>query len=94
MRGGRRGYDVALLTTAEPGRRNRRTFDALLLALTALGTATAAVIAKSAPVEDEAVEDAVQTVSGWAEGFWRGVVLGRPEGRIREATTSARRARR
>src|SRR5262245_24189163 len=75
MRGGRRGYDVALLTTAEPGRRNRRTYDALLLALTALGTATAAVIARSAPGEDEAVADAVQTVSGWAEGFWRGVVL-------------------
>jgi uncharacterized membrane protein YbhN (UPF0104 family)/tRNA A-37 threonylcarbamoyl transferase component Bud32 len=75
MRNGRRGYDVALLTTAEPGRRNRRTIDAVLLSLTALGAAAAAVIARSAPSEDEAVADAVVTVLGWAEGFWRTVVV-------------------
>ncbi|MGH3479844.1 MAG: hypothetical protein ACRDQD_23780, partial [Nocardioidaceae bacterium] len=75
MRGGRRGYDVALLTTAEPGRRNRRTIDALLLAFAALWTAAAAVIAKSAPVQDEDVADAVVTILGWAEGFWRLVVV-------------------
>jgi hypothetical protein len=75
MRSGRRGYDVALLTVAEPGRRNRRTIDGLLLGLTALGAAAAAVIARSAPAEDEAVADSMETVLGWAEGFWRGVVI-------------------
>jgi glycosyltransferase 2 family protein len=75
MRSGRRGYDVALLTVAEPGRRNRRTIDGLLLGFTALGAAAAAVIARSAPTEDEAVADSVETVLGWADGFWRGVVV-------------------
>ena len=36
MRDSGRGYDIALLTTAESGRRNRRTIDALLLAFAAL----------------------------------------------------------
>ncbi|HEU0286918.1 MAG TPA: lysylphosphatidylglycerol synthase transmembrane domain-containing protein [Nocardioidaceae bacterium] len=75
MRNGRRGYDVALLTTAEPGRRNRRTIDALLLAFAALLTTAAAVIARSAPAQDEDIADAIVTILGWAEGFWRVVVV-------------------
>jgi uncharacterized membrane protein YbhN (UPF0104 family)/tRNA A-37 threonylcarbamoyl transferase component Bud32 len=75
MRGGRRRYDVTLLTKAEPGRRNRRTLDALLLGLAALCATAAAVIAESAPAEDEAVADAMVTVFGWAAGLWRGVVV-------------------
>ena len=62
MRNSGRGYDIALLTTAESGRRNRRTIDAPLLGFAALWTAAAAVIAKSAPTEDQDVADAIVTV--------------------------------
>jgi uncharacterized membrane protein YbhN (UPF0104 family)/tRNA A-37 threonylcarbamoyl transferase component Bud32 len=75
MRNSGRGYDIALLTTAESGRRNRRTIDALLLGFAALWTAAAAVIAKSAPTEDQDVADAIVTVLGWAEALWRVVVV-------------------
>src|SRR5262245_5217302 len=75
MRSSGRGYDIALLTTAESGRRNRRTIDALLLGFAALWTAAAAVIAKSAPTEDQDVADAIVTVLGWAEALWRVVVV-------------------
>lgn len=70
-----RRHDLVLLTDAEEGRRNRRTIDAVLLAVMALLAAAAAVIANAAPDEDAAVGGAVVTVLGWAEGFWRTVVV-------------------
>ena len=75
MRGARRGFDFALLTTAEAGRRNRRTIDGVLFGVMALLTGAAAVIAASAPEEDEDVGQAVVTILGWAEGFWRALVV-------------------
>jgi uncharacterized membrane protein YbhN (UPF0104 family)/tRNA A-37 threonylcarbamoyl transferase component Bud32 len=60
-----------LLAEAEPGWRNRRTIDAVLLALGALVVALAALIAKSAPAEDQDVGRALVTVLGWAAPLWR-----------------------
>jgi uncharacterized membrane protein YbhN (UPF0104 family)/tRNA A-37 threonylcarbamoyl transferase component Bud32 len=75
MRGARQGLGLALLTTAEAGRRNRRTIDAVVLGAMALLAGAAAVIATSAPDEDEDVGDAVVTILGWAVGFWRALVV-------------------
>jgi uncharacterized membrane protein YbhN (UPF0104 family)/tRNA A-37 threonylcarbamoyl transferase component Bud32 len=60
----------------EPGRRNRRTIDAVLLAVVAFVLGLAAVVAESAPAEDEDIEQAVVTVLGWAPVVWRAAVLG------------------
>jgi uncharacterized membrane protein YbhN (UPF0104 family)/tRNA A-37 threonylcarbamoyl transferase component Bud32 len=61
---------------AEPGRRNRRTIDAVLVLATAIVAALAAVAARSAPEVDEDIEQAVATVLGWAPGVWRAALLG------------------
>jgi uncharacterized membrane protein YbhN (UPF0104 family)/tRNA A-37 threonylcarbamoyl transferase component Bud32 len=61
---------------AEPGRRNRRTIDAVLVLATAILTALLAVVARSAPEVDEEIGDAVATVLGWAPGVWRAALLG------------------
>jgi hypothetical protein len=51
--GERRGsWSVALLTASEPGRRNRRTVDAIFLAWGAIVIALSAAIASSAPDHD------------------------------------------
>ena len=50
-----RSWSLALLTSSEPGRRNRRTIDAVLLALGAFLVALGAVIAESASADDEDV---------------------------------------
>jgi glycosyltransferase 2 family protein len=65
-----------LLTPAEPGRRNRRTIDAVLLGLGALVVALGAVIVESASAEDERVEQALVTVLGWAPAVWRVAIVG------------------
>jgi glycosyltransferase 2 family protein len=62
---------AALLTAAEPGRRNRRTIDGVVLAAGAIVTGLAAVIASSAPAQDADVAQALITVLGWAEAVWR-----------------------
>jgi uncharacterized membrane protein YbhN (UPF0104 family)/tRNA A-37 threonylcarbamoyl transferase component Bud32 len=67
---------LVLLTAAEPGRRNRRTIDGLLLAAGAGLAAATAVFASSAPDEDEDVAQAVVTVLGWAPALWRAALLG------------------
>jgi glycosyltransferase 2 family protein len=67
---------LVLLTAAEPGRRNRRTIDGLLLAAGAGLAAAAAVFASSASDEDEDVAQAVVTLLGWAPALWRAVLLG------------------
>jgi uncharacterized membrane protein YbhN (UPF0104 family)/tRNA A-37 threonylcarbamoyl transferase component Bud32 len=66
-----RSWSVQLLTKTEPGRRNRRTIDSVVLAVAALVIGLSAVIASSAPEHDEAVAHALTTVLGWAGGAWR-----------------------
>jgi glycosyltransferase 2 family protein len=65
-----------LLTPAEPGRRNRRTIDAVLVGAAAVLAGLTAVVAKSAPEVDEEVAQALMTVFGWAPYFWRIVFVG------------------
>ncbi|HEX6712705.1 MAG TPA: hypothetical protein VF066_04940, partial [Thermoleophilaceae bacterium] len=62
---------LSLLTATEPGRRNRRTIDAVLLAWAAVVVGLTAVAASSAPRSDAAVADALETVLGWADALWR-----------------------
>ena len=66
-----RSWSVQLLTKTEPGRRNRRTIDSVVLGAAALVIGLSAVIASSAPEHDEAVGHALTTVLGWAGGLWR-----------------------
>jgi uncharacterized membrane protein YbhN (UPF0104 family)/tRNA A-37 threonylcarbamoyl transferase component Bud32 len=66
-----RSWQPTLLTAAEPGRRNRRTIDAVVLTAGAIVTGLAAVIASSARAQDTDVQQALTTVLGWAEAFWR-----------------------
>jgi uncharacterized membrane protein YbhN (UPF0104 family)/tRNA A-37 threonylcarbamoyl transferase component Bud32 len=68
-------WQPALLTAAEPGRRNRRTIDGVVLAAGAIVTGLAAVIASSARAQDEDVAQALITVLGWAEVLWRFVFV-------------------
>jgi glycosyltransferase 2 family protein len=70
------GSGIALLQAAEPGRRNRRTVDGLLLAAGALLAGAAAVVASAAPDQDEEVAQALVTVLGWAGPLWRAVFVG------------------
>ena len=65
----------ALLTADEPGRRNRRTIDGVLLAAGSVVLGLAAAIASSAKAQDDEVARALFTVVGWAEGFWRVVFV-------------------
>jgi uncharacterized membrane protein YbhN (UPF0104 family)/tRNA A-37 threonylcarbamoyl transferase component Bud32 len=73
---GKPSCNLELLAEAEPGRRNRRTIDAVLLALGAFVLGLAAVIAKSSPSEDKSVGQALVTVLGWAPALWRTALLG------------------
>jgi uncharacterized membrane protein YbhN (UPF0104 family)/tRNA A-37 threonylcarbamoyl transferase component Bud32 len=66
-----RSWNVELLTETEPGRRNRRTIDSVLLFLAAIVIALSAVIASSAPGNDIAVAEALETLLGWAGALWR-----------------------
>src|SRR5262245_8408244 len=67
---------LALLLPAEPGGRNRRAVDAVLVLTTAIVAALAAVAARSAPEVDEEIGEAVVAVLGWAPGVWRAALLG------------------
>jgi uncharacterized membrane protein YbhN (UPF0104 family)/tRNA A-37 threonylcarbamoyl transferase component Bud32 len=71
-----RSWAIALLTENEPGRRNRRTIDSVLLALAAVVIGLSAVIASSAPEDDEDVAQALITILGWADTLWRAVFIG------------------
>jgi uncharacterized membrane protein YbhN (UPF0104 family)/tRNA A-37 threonylcarbamoyl transferase component Bud32 len=70
-----RSWGVRLLTETEPGRRNRRTIDSVLLAVGAVAVGLTAVIARSAATQDQQVGQALTTVLGWAGGFWRTVFV-------------------
>jgi hypothetical protein len=71
-----RSWGVALLTETEPGRRNRRTIDSVFFALAAVVIGLSALIASSAPKQDEDVAEALSTILGWADPFWRAVFIG------------------
>ena len=66
-----RRWDATLLTQQEQGRRNRRTIDSVSVGAAAIVIGLTAVVASSAAEQDAAVEQAVATVFGWAEAFWR-----------------------
>jgi uncharacterized membrane protein YbhN (UPF0104 family)/tRNA A-37 threonylcarbamoyl transferase component Bud32 len=71
-----RSWDLTLLTAAEPGRRNRRTIDGVLLAFGAFAVGLGAAVAHSASAEDDDVEQALVTVLGWASPLWRVALVG------------------
>jgi uncharacterized membrane protein YbhN (UPF0104 family)/tRNA A-37 threonylcarbamoyl transferase component Bud32 len=66
-----RAWTLELLAESEPGRRNRRSIDGVLVAAAAAIVGLTAVIARSASAEDDAVGQALVTVFGWAEAVWR-----------------------
>jgi uncharacterized protein (TIRG00374 family) len=69
--GGGPSWDLALLVDTEPGRRNRRTVDAVFLLLAAIVIGLTAVIASSTPGVDRDVAEALLTLFGWADALWR-----------------------
>jgi glycosyltransferase 2 family protein len=71
-----RSLSLALLAPAEPGRRNRRTIDGVLVAAAAAVVGLEAVVARSAPGTDEEIGQAFATLLGWAPAFWYAVLLG------------------
>jgi glycosyltransferase 2 family protein len=73
---GERTSSFTVLMPAEPGRRNRRTVDAVLLLTSGFVTGLAAVVARSAPDVDADVGRAIATALGWAPGIWRAALLG------------------
>jgi uncharacterized membrane protein YbhN (UPF0104 family)/tRNA A-37 threonylcarbamoyl transferase component Bud32 len=73
---GEHSWDLTLLVAGEPGRRNRRTIDGLLLAVGALVVGLGAVVAETASTEDDDVAQALVTVLGWAPALWRIVLIG------------------
>lgn len=66
-----RSWNLALLTAAEPGRRNRRTIDAAFLIIASVVTGLAATVARLAPDIDADIARALATVVGWAPNVWR-----------------------
>ena len=66
-----RSWNLALLTAAEPGRRNGRTIDAAFLIIASVGTGLAATVARLAPDVDADIARALATVFGWAPNVWR-----------------------
>jgi uncharacterized membrane protein YbhN (UPF0104 family)/tRNA A-37 threonylcarbamoyl transferase component Bud32 len=70
-----RSWNLSLLARCEPGQRNRRTIDSVILAAAALVLGLSAVIASSAPEQDEEVAQALSTVLGWAGALWRTVFV-------------------
>ena len=66
---------MTLLVPAEPGQRNRRTIDGVLLVAAAAVVGLEAVVARSAHGSDEEIWRAVATLLGWAPGLWYGVLL-------------------
>jgi glycosyltransferase 2 family protein len=60
-----------LLTATEPGGRNRRTVDGVFLLAAAIVIGLTAVVASETPGVDADVAQALTTLLGWANGFWR-----------------------
>src|SRR5215469_16894179 len=70
-RAGIRSWRVGVLIQTEPGRRNRRTIDSVLLFWAAIVIGLSAAVAASAPGHDRSVQQALTTVLGWAGPLWR-----------------------
>ena len=68
-------WKIRLLTETEPGRRNRRTIDSVVLAIAAVLLGLSAVIASEAPGQDQDVADALATILGWAQAVWQTVFV-------------------
>jgi hypothetical protein len=68
---GARSWKPALLSAAEPGRRNRRTVDGVSLLAAAIVIGLTAVVASSTPEVDADVAQALTTLFGWADAIWR-----------------------
>lgn len=66
----RRSWHLDVLAATESGGRNRRTIDSVVLLLAAIVLGLSAAIASAATRQDHEVRDALQTVFGWAGGFW------------------------
>jgi hypothetical protein len=71
-----RSWGFSLLAEIEPGRRNRRTIDAVFLLFAAVVIGLTAVAASSAERHDERVAEAFQTIFAWAESLWRVAFVG------------------
>jgi glycosyltransferase 2 family protein len=71
-----RSWNTAILTASEPGRRNRRAVDSIVLAWAAVAIGLSAVIGSSATQHDRDVAQALITLLGWAEALWRTAFLG------------------
>jgi hypothetical protein len=67
----KRSWNLALLTPAEPKRRNRRTIDATALVLASLVTGLAAAFARSARDVDAELAETLTDLLGWAPSLWR-----------------------
>jgi uncharacterized membrane protein YbhN (UPF0104 family)/tRNA A-37 threonylcarbamoyl transferase component Bud32 len=66
---------LTVLTPEEPGRRNRRTVDGVLLAVGSVVVGLTAVIAEAAPGVDDEVGQGLVTILGWAGSLWHAVFL-------------------
>ncbi len=64
-----------VLVPAEPGRRNRRTFDVFALAAAAFTTAWLAVVAAADLQAEQDLADAIGTILGWTTTGWRAVLV-------------------
>ena len=71
-----RSWQLRLLAETELGRRNRRTLDSVFLLWAAVVIGLSAVIASSAPEQDEDVAQALTTILGWAGALWRTAFVG------------------
>src|ERR1700758_5255777 len=71
-----RSWSIAILTVSEPGRRNRRTVDSIVLVWAAIVIGLSAAIGSSAQGRDADVADALVTLLGWAGAIWRLAFLG------------------
>src|SRR5262249_28985012 len=66
-----RSSPLGLLTKTELGRRNRRPGDSVVLVFGAVLVRLSAVLASSAPAQDQRVANGLIRLLGWAGGFWR-----------------------
>ncbi len=67
-------WEPALLAAAEPGRRNRRTVDAVILLAAAIVIGLTAVVAPRRRKPTRAAH-ALTTLFGWANAIWRTVFV-------------------
>jgi uncharacterized membrane protein YbhN (UPF0104 family)/tRNA A-37 threonylcarbamoyl transferase component Bud32 len=69
-------WNIAILTESEPGRRNRRTVDSIVLFWAAIVLGLSAAIGSSAQGNDADVAAALVTLFEWAGALWRLAFIG------------------